>query len=79
MRVVSSKIIKRIHLNNNVIWLVIVLSVAIITGIAIADRKWLYFGVVFIPFILYICIEKPFIFPIGAFFFLISLESLLVV
>lgn len=78
MRVASNNIIKRIHLNNNVIWIMVVLFFAVITGNAIADTKWIYFGVVLIPFLVYLCIEEPFIFPFGLYVFLLPLDKLFV-
>ena len=73
----TSRIIKRANLNSNVMWLMILLFIAVITGIAIADKNWLYLGVVFVPFILYLCIKIPFIFPFGLYVFLLPFDSVL--
>ncbi len=69
--------IKRVNFNSDVIWIVIVLFFSVITGTAIADTKWVYFGIVLIPFILYICIKKPFIFPFGLYVFLLPFNAVL--
>ncbi len=74
----NARLIKSVNFNNKVIWLMIVLFFAVITGIAIADSKWIYFGVVFFPFILYLCIEKSFIFTFGLYALLIPFDSILV-
>ncbi len=55
----------------------VVLFFAAIIGLAIADKKWIYLGLVFVPFILYLCIEKPFLFPFGLYVFLIPFDSIL--
>lgn len=73
----TTRIIKSVNFNSNVIWLVIVLSIAIITGIAITDEKWLYFGVPLSPLIIYLCIHKPVIFPFGLYVLLLPFESAL--
>lgn len=69
--------IKRISFNNNIMWILIVLFLAIITGNAIADTKWIYFIAILIPFLLYLCIEKPFVFPLGLYVFSLPFDSIL--
>jgi len=44
---------------------------------AITDAKFVYLGVFFAPLFLYLSVIKPFIFPLGAFFFLIPFDQLL--
>lgn len=72
-----TRIIKGVNLNSNVVWIMCILFFALITGIAIAEAKWLYLGAVFIPLILYLCIEKPFIFPFGLYVILIPFDQVL--
>lgn len=72
----TARMIKRVNSNSYILW-GIVLSFAIIMGIAIADKKWLYYGVVISPLIIYLCIHKPFIFPLGAYAFLVPFDALL--
>ncbi len=72
-----TRVIKGANSNSNVIWLVIIVLSAAITGVAIADKKWVYFGVLLSPLIIYLCIHKPFIFPFGAYAFLLPFDSLL--
>lgn len=74
---ITTRITRRLNLNSKVIGLMIVLFIAVITGIAIADKKWIYLGLVFIPFILYLCVEKPFIFPFGFYLLLIPFDAVL--
>ncbi len=71
------RLTKGVNLNSNVIWLASVLFIAVITGIAIADKKWIYFAVILSPLIIYLCIHKPFIFPFGAYVFLLPFDNLL--
>lgn len=78
MSTAITKMMKRVKFNGNVIWIVLLLFIATITGIAIADSKWIYFGIVLIPCLLYLCIEKPFIFPFGLYVFLLPFDQVLV-
>ncbi len=73
----TSRIMKSVNSNNKVIWFVVVLSLAIVTGIAIADGKWLYLGIALGPLIIYLCILKPFIFPVGMYVLLIPFDPIL--
>ncbi len=50
--------IKSADFNNSVIWILTVLSFAIVVGVAIAYEKWLYFGAALSPLIIYLCIKK---------------------
>ncbi len=63
--------------NKHVLWFAIVLFIAAITGISIADENWLYFGIVVVPFVIYVCIKKPFIFPFGLYVFLVPFDAVL--
>jgi O-antigen ligase len=46
---------------------------------SLAAGKWIYLGAVAIPFIIYICMKKPFIFPFGFYVFLIPFDEVLVI
>jgi hypothetical protein len=70
-------ILKRTIFNRNRIWIIIGFFIAVIMGVAIGDTKWIYMGAVIAPFLIYLCIEKPFIFPFGAYVFLIPFDSVL--
>ena len=71
----TARITKSINFNRNIICIVIVLFIATITGIAIADEEWLYLGIIFIPIMIYLCIERTFIFPFGLYAFLLPFEN----
>lgn len=60
--------------------LIIIIAVAVLTtAIAISDTKWLYLVLLLVPFLIYLSIKKTFIFPFGAYVFLIPFESILIV
>jgi O-antigen ligase len=63
-------------LKDNVL-ILCVIFIAIMTGLSIADGNLLYVGVIFIPLVIYLCIVKPFIFPFGAYVFLLPFDSIL--
>ncbi len=67
--------IKNVKFNNKVIWFVVMLFFGVITGIAIADDKWLYLGIVISPLIIYFCLHNPFVFPFGLYVFLLPFDS----
>ncbi len=70
---------KSAFFNKHVLWFSIVLLIAAITGISIADGKWIYFGIMVAPFVIYVCIEKPFIFPVGLYCFLLPFDEVLAI
>jgi O-antigen ligase len=60
------------------IWIILGIFVVIVTGNAIINGKWLYLGVmIVVPILIYFSIEKPFIFPFGAYVFLLPFDQLL--
>ena len=79
MTAINSRLTKRLNFNSKIIWLAIVFLTAVIAGISITDEKWIYFGVILSPFVIYICIEKPFIFPFGLYVLLLPFDSVLAV
>ena len=54
------------------------LPLALIVAIAITDVKWVYILLLCVPFIIYISLKKPFIFPFGLYVFSIPFENLLI-
>ncbi len=73
----ATTIFKRTILNKKGVLIIIVFFIAVILGFAIAYERWIYMGAIVVPFLLYCCIEKPFIFPFGAYVFLIPFDSVL--
>jgi O-antigen ligase len=59
------------------ILITIALFIAIVTAIAIADTKWIYLGALLAPLFIYFSIKKPFIFPFGAYVFLLPFDEIL--
>ncbi|GJQ57449.1 MAG: hypothetical protein SCALA701_02500 [Candidatus Scalindua sp.] len=66
-----------VNFNNRLIWIVIVTFIGVVTGTAIGDGKWLYLGLAVSPVIIWISIEKPFIFPFGLYVFLLPFDKIL--
>jgi O-antigen ligase len=58
-------------------WIAIGMFCFIMTVIAIAYEKWIYLGALSAPLLIYLCVEKPFIFPFGAYVFLVPFDQLL--
>jgi O-antigen ligase len=50
--------------------------IATMTAIMIAGVQWVYSAIILAPFIIYLCIKKPFIFPFGAYVFLLPFDFL---
>src|SRR4030067_3501259 len=71
------QIIKRMNFNKDWLWITFGIIFALIIGAALADAKWLYLGVPLIPFMIILSLRKPFIFPFGAYAFLLPFDSLL--
>lgn len=57
----------------------LMLIVAIIVANGIVKEKWIYLGIVFCPFLIYLSIKNPFIFPFGLYAFLLPFDSILAV
>jgi O-antigen ligase len=51
----------------------------VIAAIAILTSQWILFALVFSPLFLYLAIKRPFIFPFGAYLFLIPFDYILVI
>jgi O-antigen ligase len=45
----------------------------------IKEEKWIYTGILLIPFFIYFSIKKPFIFPFGAYVFLLPFDSVVAI
>jgi len=74
---ISLNNLKISNLLKDNIWILCVIFVAIITGVAIVNAKWLYTGILLIPLLIYLCINKPFIFPFGLYVLLLPFDSIL--
>lgn len=75
----ASLLTTKSFLKKNWIWFLIVIFFAPITSKTITDGKWIYAGIILLsPFLLYLCIHKPFVFPFGLYVFSLPLESLFV-
>jgi O-antigen ligase len=77
-----SSFLKRRHwpeagVSPAIIWGGIGLCGVLAIARAITDANWLYLGIIFAPLLLYLSVMKPFIFPLGAYFFLIPFDQLL--
>ncbi|MDR4498076.1 MAG: O-antigen ligase family protein [Candidatus Scalindua sp.] len=77
MKAINTSIIRRLNFKTKAIWIVFVLFTAAITGIAISEKEIIYFAIALSPFIVYLCIHKPFIFPFGLYVFLLPFENFL--
>ena len=53
------------------------LASAALIAKGIADMRYLYIGILFVPALLYIGLRDPFIFPLGAYVFLVPFDSIL--
>ena len=77
MKSTTKRMLINTDYNNRLMWIVIVAAIGVIIGIAIADGKWFYIGLVVSPLIIWLSIEKPFIFPLGAYVFLLPFDRIL--
>jgi len=59
------------------IWVILGIFVVLFLGYAIAYENWFYLGALLVPLLLYLSIEKPFIFPFGLYVFLLPFDSIL--
>src|SRR5208337_2962211 len=66
------------RINPKVLLACLVLPLALFMAIGITEVKWAYMMLLFTPFIIFISLKKPFIFPFGLYVFSIPLETLLV-
>jgi O-antigen ligase len=58
-------------------WILLGLSLVVLIGRAIANTNWIYLGVALVPALIYLSIEKPFVFPFGAYVFLVPFDQVL--
>lgn len=68
---------QEVRVAPTIIWGGIGLCGVLAIAQAITDVKFVYLGVIFGPLFLYLSVIKPFIFPLGAYFFLIPFDQLL--
>jgi len=77
MNAITNAAKERMTFHKYSIWIVLAIFIAMITAYAIVEKKWLYLGALFAPFLIYLCIKKPFIFLLGLYVLLLPLDSLL--
>jgi len=68
----------RVHYNPGIILFFWGLLSVLVAAIAITEAKWIYLGLIAAPFIIYVSLTRPFIFPFGIYVFSIPFENLLV-
>lgn len=69
---------KKSSIPKNAIWIVIGVFMAVIMAGAIAGTEWMYLIIVLCPFLIYLSLIKPFLFPFGLFVVLLPFDSILV-
>lgn len=67
----------RYQVHRKGVWIVIAFGIVIVTAMAIADSKRIYFGLIAVPPLLLLGIVRPFIFPLGAYIFLVPFDSVI--
>ena len=70
--------IKKVIFHKNGVWVIIGIFFSVITGNAIADAKWIYLAALLAPFLIYISIKNPFIFPFGLYVFLLPFDDVII-
>jgi O-antigen ligase len=75
----SLGLLRVVNKNNsrNLTLFIIGLFTVIYLSITISLNKWIYLGFLTLPLFIYLTIEKPFIFPFGAYAFLLPFDSIL--
>lgn len=58
-------------------FIIFVILAGITAGMSITSGKLFYFGLFLVPIFIYLCIEKPIIFPIGLYIFFIPFDDIL--
>jgi O-antigen ligase len=61
---------------GNILKVIVVAIVVLMIGHAIAQANWKYLGVLLVPVLIYVSIRNPFIFPFGAYVFLMPFDSI---
>ncbi|MBE0426203.1 MAG: O-antigen ligase family protein [Nitrospirae bacterium] len=74
---INSSTINKKDISKNIIWIIYGIFLIVLIAQSIASSKWIYLTAIFIPFLIYLCIKNPFIFPFGAYVFLIPFDSVL--
>ncbi len=69
---------KRLTTLNYAVWIAIGVCMTIAMAGAISATKWTYLMASLLPFLLYVTIKKPFLFPFGLYVLLIPFDSILV-
>ena len=68
---------KRSGFYKDVIWVVTGVFIVSVMGLAIAYEEWKYLVILSLPLLIYLSVIKPFMFPFGAYLFLIPFDSVL--
>ncbi|MGB9716141.1 MAG: O-antigen ligase family protein [Thermodesulfovibrionales bacterium] len=69
--------ISKLHFYKNCIWITVCVFFVIIISVTIALENFLCVGLLLSPILIYLSIKKPFIFPFGAYVFLLPFDQLL--
>lgn len=75
----NNRIGSTVNKNTSYILLLLTIIAAIIAAGAIVSENWIYLGIVISPFLVYLSIKKPFIFPFGLYAFLLPFDSVLTI
>ncbi len=68
----------KVHFHKYAGWIMVAAIMVMITGVSIAEGKWIYSAALLAAFAaVFISIKNPFIFPFGLYVFLIPFDSLL--
>lgn len=67
----------KLHFYRHRIWIIVCVLFIIVISMAIALEKWFYLGLLLSPILIHLSIKKPFIFPFGAYVFLLPFDQLL--
>lgn len=77
MSIIANMTNKRILVGRWGIWMIMLTGVIVMIGSAIVNGQALYLGLLLIPVLIYLSVEKPFIFPFGTYAFLLPFDQLL--
>lgn len=76
MRLLNIMHFNAVGLFKNTLLIVIGIFYGLLITQATYDEKWIYFGVLLLPLLVYVSIKKPFLFPFGAYVFLLPFDSI---
>ncbi len=76
MSISLPNIIQQTNIHKNVKWIAVGIVCTLIIAVAISEGNWIYLGLLLIPFITYLGLMKPFLFPFGLYVALLPTEGL---